>query len=268
MTTVMSAPPGRAGPPIAESAHSKKSMLSRGLSILECFDSPDTSLTLTEVARRTDLPKATAFRLVAELIDWGLIDRDGTQLYLGHRVAGLAGRLPRTVHLVHQFLPCTRRLSAALDRTVVITMRGDDQALHFEGVQGSRVQVSELSVRDEAAACTGAATKVLEAFRCEAATSAGNEWLPPSSWAEREMALVIRRGYALSRLGDAVAAAVPIRNATGGADGALSVVLRIHDHDRDAQIQRLVGAGRALTDFYATIRSDAQPAPARTRPDS
>src|SRR3954469_534583 len=113
-------------------------MLSRGLSILECFRSPDTSLTLSEVARRADLPKATAFRLVAELIDWGLIDRDGTHLYLGHRVAGLAGRLPRTVHVVHLFLPYTRPLGAALGRKVVITMRGVDQALHFEGMQGCR----------------------------------------------------------------------------------------------------------------------------------
>jgi DNA-binding IclR family transcriptional regulator len=263
VTAAVSAPPYLAGPAIGESANSRRSMLSRGLSILECFGRPDTSLTLTEVARRTDLPKATAFRLVAELIDWGLIDRDGTDLYLGHRVAGLAGRLPRTVRVVHQFLPYTRRLGAALDRQVVITMRGDDRALHFDGVEGYRIKVSELSVRDQAAACTGAATRALEAFRSETATGNGSGsgsgsggMLPPYRDGA-EMALAVRRGYALSRLGDAVAVAVPIRNAGHGADGALSTTLRTRAHDREVQIQRLVGAGRTLTDLYARLMRGA-----------
>lgn len=44
-----------------------RSVMSRGLGILECFDAAHPRMSLSEIARRSQLPLATAHRLVAEL---------------------------------------------------------------------------------------------------------------------------------------------------------------------------------------------------------
>lgn len=68
-------------------------MLGRGLALLEAFGD-DPELNLTELARRTGLPKPTAHRLVAELLTWGGLERSGRNLRLGRRLVTLAARAP------------------------------------------------------------------------------------------------------------------------------------------------------------------------------
>lgn len=57
------------------SASSGVSVTSRVLALLGAFDNAHRSLTLSQLARRADLPLATAHRLVAELVAWGALVR-------------------------------------------------------------------------------------------------------------------------------------------------------------------------------------------------
>src|SRR5690348_16828237 len=64
------------------------SVLHRGLSILECFDSAQgiRGIALTELAGMTGLPKATVHRLCAQLVDFGYLTKSNGLYYLGYRI--------------------------------------------------------------------------------------------------------------------------------------------------------------------------------------
>jgi len=68
-------------------------MLGRGLALIEAFGDGE-ELTLTELSRRTGLPKPTAHRLVAELLAWGGLERSGRHLRLGRRLVTLGLQAP------------------------------------------------------------------------------------------------------------------------------------------------------------------------------
>lgn len=85
------------GPAITgSSGHgARRSMLARGLALLDAFGTSGAELTLAELARRTRLPKPTAHRLVAELVEWGGLERAGNTLRLGRRMVALGWLAPR-----------------------------------------------------------------------------------------------------------------------------------------------------------------------------
>jgi len=73
----------------------RDSMLTRGLAILSAFRNDDVELTLAELSRRAGLPKPTAHRLIAELLDAGFLERGPRGLLLGRQMFVLGGRIQR-----------------------------------------------------------------------------------------------------------------------------------------------------------------------------
>lgn len=71
------------------------SVLHRGLSILECFDSAQgiRGIALTELAAMTGLPKATVHRLCAQLGDLGYLTKSNGLYYLGYRIFLLSSQV-------------------------------------------------------------------------------------------------------------------------------------------------------------------------------
>ncbi|MBC8093140.1 MAG: helix-turn-helix domain-containing protein, partial [Pseudonocardia sp.] len=53
----------------------RSTVTARVLGVLDAFDAAHPTLTLTELARRADLPLSTAHRLVGELLAWGALER-------------------------------------------------------------------------------------------------------------------------------------------------------------------------------------------------
>ena len=65
---------------------SGETVLERCVRVLEAFDSTHSSLTVSEISRRAHLPMSTAHRLVAELVEIGLLDRrEDKSLVMGQR---------------------------------------------------------------------------------------------------------------------------------------------------------------------------------------
>lgn len=60
-----------------------KSVLAKTKEILMAFDESDLHLTLSEIVRRTGLPKSSAHRLCSELVDLDLLKRDRNKYELG-----------------------------------------------------------------------------------------------------------------------------------------------------------------------------------------
>lgn len=96
------------------------SALGRHLRILDTFDVGTAFLTLSDIARRAQLPISTAHRLVAELEQEGLLERLPDRSYqLGLRLWELASRTPRAVGL--------REIAAPLMRLVQDQIRQHTQ---------------------------------------------------------------------------------------------------------------------------------------------
>lgn len=65
--------------------------LARGLSVLKVFDGARPQMTLSDVARAIDLPRATVRRALYTLTELGYLESDGKLFRLTPQVVGLAG---------------------------------------------------------------------------------------------------------------------------------------------------------------------------------
>jgi DNA-binding IclR family transcriptional regulator len=83
----------------------RRSVLGRTLVLLDSFGQGERTLTVAELVRRATLPKTTVHRLVAELVQHGLLERAGGEVRLGVRLFELGCRVPMQRHLREVGLP-------------------------------------------------------------------------------------------------------------------------------------------------------------------
>jgi hypothetical protein len=99
------------------------SVLGKARVILESFELDDDSLTLTEIAVRTGISKATVHRLNQELLEWGMLERIGLEYRLGMRAfelaAGCRGSACCAMPCVRTFGPSGMLLASSLTTPVV-----------------------------------------------------------------------------------------------------------------------------------------------------
>ncbi len=116
-----------------------KSVTLRALSILAAFDWVHRRLKLTDIARRSNLPLATAHRHVQELVDWQALERleDGTYR-IGERLWRLGLLSALHVDLRETALPYLQDLCAATGDTVHLAVRDGTLALYVERLYGVR----------------------------------------------------------------------------------------------------------------------------------
>jgi DNA-binding IclR family transcriptional regulator len=116
-----------------------RSVTLRALSILDAFDVTHQRLSLTEIARRSELPLATAHRHVRELLDWRALQRreDGTY-QIGSRLWHLGLLSPMHTELRELALPHLQDLYAATGATVHLAVRDGAEALYVERLGGVR----------------------------------------------------------------------------------------------------------------------------------
>ena len=77
-----------AGPSAATPVQS----LVRGLAVIRVFDAENAQLTLSDVARRAELTRATARRVLHTLVDLGYVATDGRRFSLRPKILELAMR--------------------------------------------------------------------------------------------------------------------------------------------------------------------------------
>jgi DNA-binding IclR family transcriptional regulator len=116
-----------------------RSVTLRALSILDAFDSMHRRLKLTDIARRSNLPLATAHRHVQELVDWHALERrdDGTY-QIGARLWHLGLLSAMHVELRETALPYLQDLCAVTGDTVHLAVRDGTKALYVERLGGAR----------------------------------------------------------------------------------------------------------------------------------
>lgn len=110
---------------------------SRALALLGAFDEEHRRLSLTELARRADLPVPTAHRLSAELVEWGALSRQPNGEYLiGRRLWDLGLLAPLQTGLRQAAEPFLHDIYAATLATVHLAVREGLEVLYLDRLAG------------------------------------------------------------------------------------------------------------------------------------
>ncbi|WP_194904558.1 IclR family transcriptional regulator [Catenulispora rubra] len=118
---------------------SGESLLSRVVRIYEVFGPDLRAITLSELARRSDLPLATASRLVNELIEYGWLRRDSKRrICVGVRMWELTSRAAPTLGLQEAAMPFMVDLHAAVGHHVQLGVLQDSEVLYIGRLSAPR----------------------------------------------------------------------------------------------------------------------------------
>jgi IclR family pca regulon transcriptional regulator len=91
--------------------------LERGLAVIQSFSHEAPAMTLSEVARRTDISRATARRILLTLEALGFVRSDGREFSLSPRVLSLGWSYLSSLNLWEVAQPFMQDLSAATQET-------------------------------------------------------------------------------------------------------------------------------------------------------
>ena len=115
-------------------------VITRAVRLLEAFDSRSTSLTVSDLSRRSGLPLSTTSRMVAELVRHGLLSRsdDGRRIRVGVRLWELGSRAAPTRTLREAALPFMEDLHTVIHHHVQLGVLDGEEVLFGRETLGAR----------------------------------------------------------------------------------------------------------------------------------
>lgn len=112
--------------------------MGRALRLLDAFSAQQPELTLSDIARRADMPLATAHRLLHELCAWGAVERGEDGRYrIGLRLWEVGALAPRGQGLRERALPFLEDLSQLTKENVQLAVREGSDVVFVERIAGS-----------------------------------------------------------------------------------------------------------------------------------
>lgn len=241
---------------------SGESVVDRIVKLLSAFERSAPALTMSELARATDLPTSTTHRLSAELLAAGFLDRDAEGRFgIGVKMWELAARSNPVEEFRRRGLPVLEGIHEAVRQHVSLSIPDfeDFTVLYLERLDklGAAVNLAEVAGRLAMHSTSAGLAMVANAPREIQAgllagplerTSPRTETNPARIRAH--LAQIRERGFA--RLaGDLVkenaAYAVPVFGLGNEVIGAITVVTPIAEENAQLIIPVLVSAGRSLS---------------------
>ncbi|MGJ0203472.1 IclR family transcriptional regulator domain-containing protein [Leucobacter sp. gxy201] len=109
------------------------SMITRVVRVLETFEADRTLQSASEIGRRAGLPSSTAHRLIDELIEAGMLERDeDRRIRLGMRLWELALRGSTALRLRQAALPYMEAVQAEIREHTQLAVLEQEEALFIE----------------------------------------------------------------------------------------------------------------------------------------
>ncbi|MDN4484135.1 IclR family transcriptional regulator [Demequina lignilytica] len=214
------------------------SVTDRIVRILETFTPTRTVQTASDIGRRAGLPPSTAHRVVGDLVDAGLLDRDPEgRVRVGLRLWELATRSSHALRVRQAALPAMERVQARVREHTQLAILEQDEALFLERLSHPQAGANITRIAGRLPLHAASSGLVLLAFgdpELQERILAGPlRRVGPSTPTDPG---ALRRALAeVRRLGHAIApgyieevstgVAVPVRDRAGRAIAALSVVL-------------------------------------------
>lgn len=225
--------PGRGGGHFVQS-------LARGLAVIAAFDDRHSAMTLSEVARRTGLTRATARRFLLTLEELGYVRSDGRQFELTAKVLELGYSYLSALSLPELATPHLRKLSERVQESCSVAVLDGPEIVYVARVQMRHIMNVAISVGTRFPAHATSMGRVLLAeldnddavARCEQYT--GDPRLARSTWQPQELIRrldeVRQRGYAVvdQELEAGLrSVAVPLKDSAGRTVAAANVSMRV-----------------------------------------
>lgn len=114
------------------------SVLTRAFCVLDAFVPDGGEMGLSELVRRTELPKATVHRLASQLVDIGALEKVGDRYRPGLRLFELGSVVVRHRRLRDNALPLMEDLYEATHETVHLGIPDGLDVLYLEKIVGPR----------------------------------------------------------------------------------------------------------------------------------
>ncbi|MBA0045197.1 IclR family transcriptional regulator [Mycobacteroides sp. LB1] len=210
--------------------------VAKALSLLSSFTPHHPTMGVSEIARRAQLPKSTAHRLLAVLVNWGMVTKRGTEYSPGARLSELAAlsSRPDTQELRRVALPHLLDLYERTHETVNLCVLAGTDVLYVDKIHGHNGVDSPACVGSRLPASNTAVGKALLSFSTPntLARVAGN--LRPatslsissSSQLSRELESIRTLGVAYDRQEarpGLTCIAAPVRSWSGAVVAAISI---------------------------------------------
>lgn len=112
------------------------SVLGRALRVLDAFADGSSGPTLTALAQRTRLPKASLHRMLSQLVELGMLERIGTSYFLGLHLFELAKQVPLQVDLREAAVPYMMDLYEQVHETIHLGVLDGLEVLYVDRLGG------------------------------------------------------------------------------------------------------------------------------------
>lgn len=138
----------------------------RALSLLDAFLDAGHTMSLTELAQRTSLPKSTAFRILGQLTASGHVIRNGNQYRLGIKMFELGNHFvhSRPTGLKEVAAPLLGDLFLHVGATVGLSVLESWDVILIDQITSSRSRIATPVVGGRAPALSTASGKAISAF--------------------------------------------------------------------------------------------------------
>ncbi|MFK5634113.1 MULTISPECIES: IclR family transcriptional regulator C-terminal domain-containing protein [unclassified Ornithinimicrobium] len=230
--------------------------LARGLDVITAFDATHRELTLTEVAGRTGLTRATARRFLHTLVALGYVHSDGQRFRLTPRVLRLGYAFVSGLPLSEIAQPHLKELSARLQESTSVSVLDGPDILYVVRVPTHRIMTMPIPVGTRFPAHATSMGRVLMAHLPapeldEHLAGGPLEQLTPYTVTDvqelrAELARVREQGYALADQQLALglrSVAVPVRQG-GRVVAAANVSMAVHDGRAPHTVEQVVAGLR------------------------
>jgi DNA-binding IclR family transcriptional regulator len=241
------------------------STVERAFDLLAAFSPRHPELSLTDIATRTGLHKATAFRLLSALSNRDVVlknPRTGTYR-LGYGLIALAETAKTSTDFVSHARPFMRQIRDELNETVYIAVRIGDNRINLEQLEGLRDIRRVVAIGKSNPLYVGSTSLVmLAALADDEITSYldRTEIVPPFPGAKvdlptiwREVRNVRRNGYGEThnkRLDEGASVSAAVYGAGDGLLGAITISVPISRYTEEARahiIQAVTSAAHSLS---------------------
>lgn len=120
--------------------------LARGLKVIRSFDALNAEQTLSEVAKRTDLTRATARRLLLTLVDLGYATSDGRRFALTPQVLDVGYAYLSSLNVQQIAQPFLESLSEEIHESVSISVLDGHDIVYIARVPTKRIMTISLGL--------------------------------------------------------------------------------------------------------------------------
>ncbi len=242
---------------------SGESVLERVVRILEAFTPEERALTVGEIARRAGLPLATGSRMVADLVEQGLLTRDADRrVRVGMRLWELASRASPTLSLRELAMPVLEDLLRTVGHHAQLGVLDGGEVLFVERLSTEHAVINYTRIAARLPLHASSSGLVLLAHAApqlqQRVLDAPLARFTPATITDpddlrRRLAHVRRHGYVLCPghlHPDATGIAVPVRDEAGAVVAAVSVIVP-NDEQARGYVATLTAAARRIEKLLA-----------------